>query len=104
MDFIRQQENALFIQLPEEIDHHQTPALASRIDEVLLNGTADKIVFDFSKTSFMDSSGIGLLIGRYRKIQSFGGMVYVQNVSAHMNRILQLSGVQKFIRKYEETK
>lgn len=103
MKFIRQDGNVLIVTLPEEIDHHQTPELAEQIDEALLNGTADKIVFDFANTRFMDSSGIGLLVGRHRKVQSLGGQVLVCNVTGHMAKILQLSGVEKFIGKYEGT-
>lgn len=104
MEYIRQKDDTLFVLLPEEIDHHETPKLASTIDETIIRGTAENIVFDFAKTKFMDSSGIGLLMGRYRKIHNFGGQVFVQNVTGHLEKILQLSGVQKFIRKYEETK
>ena len=103
MKFIRQEDNVLIVTLPEEIDHHKTPKLAEQIDELWLDGTADKIVFDFAKTRFMDSSGIGLLIGRYRKVQGLGGQVLVCNAAGHMEKILQLSGVEKFIGKYEET-
>ena len=71
MKFIRQEDNVLIVTLPEEIDHHKTSELAEQIDETLLNGTADKVIFDFAKTRFMDSSGIGLLVGRYRKVHSF---------------------------------
>lgn len=103
MKFIRQEDNVLIVTLPEEIDHHKTSELAEQIDETLLNGTADKIIFDFAKTRFMDSSGIGLLVGRYRKVHSFGGQVLVCNVTGHMAKILQLSGIEKFIGKYEGT-
>lgn len=104
MNLIRQENNTLIVMLPEEIDHYKTPELAAEIDEALLNGTADKIIFDFAKTHFMDSSGIGLLVGRYRKMKSLGGQVFVCNVTGRMSKILQLSGVEKFIGKYEETK
>lgn len=104
MNFIRQEGNSLFVMLPAEIDHHHTPVLAEEIDKMLVNSDADKIIFDFSKTGFMDSSGIGLLVGRYRKIKSFGGQVLVTNLSERMNKILQLSGVEKFIGKYEGTR
>ena len=103
MKFIRQEDNVLIVTLPEEIDHHKTPELAEQIDETLLHGTADKIIFDFAGTRFMDSSGIGLLVGRYRKIQSLGGQVFVCNATGHMAKILQLSGIEKFIGKYEGT-
>lgn len=103
MKFIRQEENVLIVTLPEEIDHHKTPQMAEQIDELIVNGTADKIVFDFAQTRFMDSSGIGLLVGRYRKMRSVGGQVLICNVTGHMAKILQLSGVDKFIGKYEGT-
>lgn len=103
MKFIRQEDNVLIVTMPEEIDHHKTPELAEEIDAMWLNGTADKIVFDFSATKFMDSSGVGLLVGRYRKAQTLGGQVLVCNVAGHMAKILQLSGVEKFIGKYEGT-
>ncbi len=103
MKFIRQEGDTLMVVLPEEIDHHHTPELAEEIDMVLLNGNADKLIFDFAQTKFMDSSGIGLLVGRYRKVQSLGGEVYLQNVTGHIKKILQLSGIEKFIRKYGET-
>ena len=103
MKFIRQEENVLIVTLPEEIDHHKTPEMSEQIDELIVNGTADKIVFDFAQTRFMDSSGIGLLVGRYRKMRSVGGQVLICNVTGHMAKILQLSGVDKFIGKYEGT-
>lgn len=102
MEFIKQNGNTLLVMLPEEIDHHKTPELAAQIDEVLINSTADSIIFDFGCTRFMDSSGIGLLVGRYRKMQSLGGKVWIRNVKGHMEKVLQLSGVEKFIERYEE--
>ncbi len=103
MKFIRQEDNVLIVTLPEEIDHHKTPELAEAIDDMLLNGTADRVIFDFASTRFMDSSGVGLLVGRYRKVQTLGGQVLVCNVAGHMAKILQLSGIEKFIGKYEGT-
>ena len=102
MKFIRQEDNVLIVTLPEEIDHHKTSELAEQIDETLLNGTADKVIFDFAKTRFMDSSGVGLLAGRYQKMKSVGGEVYMYNVKGHMAKILKLSGLEKIIGKYEE--
>ena len=103
MNFLIQEGNTLFVILPGEIDHHQTFDLAERIDESLVNDCPTKLVFDFKFTKFMDSSGVGLLVGRYRKMQSLGGQVYLRNVRGHMSKILQLSSVEKIIGKYEET-
>ncbi len=103
MNLLKQEGSILFVALPEEIDHYQTPELVKAIDAAMISGGIDCIVFDFANTRFMDSSGIGLLAGRYRKIQSMGGSIKVQNVNEHLRKILQLSGIGKIIGKYEET-
>lgn len=103
MNFLVQEGDVLFVSLPEEIDHYKTGTLAEWIDDAIWEGEPDKVVFDFSKTKFMDSSGVGLLAGRYQKMQSVGGEVYMQHVHGHMAKIIQLSGLEKIIGKYEET-
>lgn len=57
----------------------------------------ENIVFDFENTTFMDSSGLGIIIGRYRKISCFGGKVYAINTSERINRILKASGMSAII-------
>ena len=104
MNLLTQKGDTLLVTLPPEIDHHYARVLAEGIDEALLNGDMVRLVFDFGNTRFMDSSGIGLLVGRYRKVQSIGGQMSVRGVNPQMARILQLSGVEKMIGKYEETK
>jgi len=104
MNLLSLKEQTLHVLLPEEIDHHITVQLAEEIDEVLLNSDVTLLVFDFANTRFMDSSGIGLLIGRYRKIASVGGYIRIEGMSAQMSKILRLSGIEKIIGKCEETK
>lgn len=99
MDFLKKEGSTLYVMLPKEIDHYQTPALARQIDRELVYGDVEKVIFDFGQTSFMDSSGIGLLAGRYRKLQSLGGQICLQNVNGQLARVLKLSGVEKFIKK-----
>lgn len=99
MAFLRKEGSTLYVMLPNEIDHYRTPVLSEQIDRELLYGNVDKVVFDFEHTSFMDSSGIGLLVGRYRKLKSLDGQICLQNVNGQMARILQLSGIEKFIKK-----
>lgn len=103
MNFLVQEGNVLFVTLPEEIDHYHTRTLAEWIDDAIWEGEPDKVVFDFANTKFMDSSGVGLLAGRYQKMKNVGGQVYMRNVEGQMTRILQLSGLEKIIGKYEET-
>ena len=82
-------DHYLMIRLPEEIDHHS----CRRADHMMLDNSVSHIVFDFSDTKFMDSSGIGVLAGRYRKISCFGGKVYVIHANRRIRKILEMSGI-----------
>ena len=59
------------------------------------------IIFDFKNIRFMDSSGIGVIIGRYKKISSEGGKVSVVNVNDRVKKIFNLSGMNKIINIYD---
>ena len=80
-----------------EIDHHETKTLRGEIDEEILRNTPEKIVFDFSRTTFMDSSGLGLVLGRYRKAKEAGVEVEIVNPGNKIYKILKMAGIDKFI-------
>ena len=86
-------DHYLMIRLPEEIDHLCCSAICWRADHMMLDKSVSHIVFDFSDTKFMDSSGIGVLAGRYRKISCFGGKVYVIHANRRIRKILDMSGI-----------
>lgn len=90
-------EDYLCVKMPGEIDHHNAKQLSMKIDNFIYEQRVNHVVFDFSETVFMDSSGIGILAGRYKKIQYFGGKVYVINADKQINRILLLSGIQRYV-------
>ena len=90
-------EDYLCVKMPKEIDHHNAKALSMRIDNYIYEQKVNHVVFDFSDTEFMDSSGIGILAGRYKKVQYFGGRVYVIHADKQIHRILLLSGIQKYV-------
>lgn len=90
-------EDYLCIKMPKEIDHHNAEILSGKVDYYIYHKQINHIVFDFADTEFMDSSGIGIIAGRYKKIQCFGGKVYILNAENQVKRILQLSGLQKFV-------
>lgn len=60
------------------------------------------VIFDFQETDFMDSSGIGVIMGRYKNLYLMGGEVWAIHVNERMKRILILSGVTKILHVYEE--
>ncbi len=80
-----------------ELDHHITDEVREEIDYILNTKPIKNIIFDFKNIKFMDSSGIGIIIGRYKKISSDGGKVHVINVNERVKKIFDLSGMNKII-------
>lgn len=90
-------DNYLCIKMPKEVDHHGAANIRENADRLLLDDKVKNIVFDFEDTTFMDSSGIGIIIGRYRKIACFGGKVYAIHADDRIRRILRTSGMSSVI-------
>lgn len=92
------QEGCLFVYVPKELDHHEASRLRMEADLMIDAYHVKKLIFDFSKTEFMDSSGIGVIIGRCRNIGYYGGEVVAQNLSGRVKKIFQVSGLHTLIR------
>lgn len=87
----------LTVHLPEEVDHPVSDNIRKKSDRIMRNHYIRTIVFDFGGTGFMDSSGIGLLMGRYRALGMRRGCIRAVNVNRHIGRVLRLSGVHRYI-------
>jgi stage II sporulation protein AA (anti-sigma F factor antagonist) len=96
------QENYLTIFLPGELDHHNAEEIRKESDHLIEHNHIRYVIFDFGRTNFMDSSGIGVIMGRYRHIFLLGGEVWAIHTSERMRQILNMSGVTKIIQIYEE--
>lgn len=96
------QENCLTVFMPKEVDHHNAEEIRKQTDRLLEKHCIKYVIFDFAATHFMDSSGIGVIMGRYRTVRLKGGEVWVTHASDRIRRILTMSGVTKIIRIYEE--
>ena len=90
-------DNYLMIRMPDEIDHHQSIYISKMADKYIINERVGNVVFDFDRTIFMDSSGIGIIVGRYKKISCFGGKVFAINVDKRIKKILMLSGLHNIV-------
>lgn len=90
-------ENYLMVRMPEELDHHRAAAIREAADDYIVHGMIQNVVFDFEDTRFMDSSGIGVIMGRYKKVICFGGKVYAIHADGQIKRILRMSGLSKII-------
>lgn len=92
----------LIIQMQGELDDHNAKIVRDKIDRLIDRNNILNIIFDFSYMDFMDSSGIGIIMGRYKKIQTFGGVIAVVNVKPTIDRIFNLSGLYKIVKKYND--
>ncbi|MBR1803159.1 MAG: anti-sigma factor antagonist [Clostridia bacterium] len=90
-------DKQLTIQITEEIDHHTTEKLRRKMDYEITRFMPRKVMLDFSKVTFMDSAGIGLLIGRYKLAKLLGGTLEVNHASAAITKVLEMSGVVRII-------
>lgn len=88
-------DNYLMVKMPEEIDHHNSTVISKKADDYILQGKVNNVVFDFEGTKFMDSSGIGIIVGRYKKIAVFGGQVYIVHPDRRIRKVLSMSGLTK---------
>lgn len=100
IDFERKNQ-VLIVKLIGELDHHSAEEVRVKIDDMLDRNNESKLVFDFSSVTFMDSSGIGVIIGRYKKIMMREGNVAIATVNSRIQRVFQLSGIFKIIKVYE---
>lgn len=90
-------DNCLMVKLPEEVDHHRAAYICENADRYIVKENVCNVVFDFEETKFMDSSGIGIIMGRYKKISCFGGRVYAIHADSQIQRILRLSGLHQIV-------
>lgn len=91
-------DGSLRVFMPRELDHHEAGKLRAQTDLLIENYQIRQLVFDFSQTEFMDSSGIGVIIGRCRNMGYFGGEVVAQNLNGRVQKIFTISGLHKIIR------
>jgi len=82
-----------------DIDHHSAADIRTQIDAVLENSTPKVLVLDFSAVKFMDSSGIGLILGRMRVLEGFGGKLFIKNASGIVEKIVKLAGLSGLVLK-----
>ena len=90
--------NSVTAYLSGEIDHHNAPAARAVIDTYIQKSRPEKLTIDFSSVSFMDSSGVGLVMGRFKNLSSYGGKLDITGLSEQAYKIMRLSGIEKIAR------
>lgn len=87
----------LLVHMPREVDHHTSLTLREETDFLLRQYPVRGIVFDFRDTVFMDSSGIGVILGRCRNVGLAGGAASAVHLNGQIRKIFCMSGLQKVI-------
>lgn len=88
----------LTISLIGEIDHHNAAVLRLEADEAIQRSLSPTVTLDFGEVTFMDSSGIGFVLGRYRIVESYGGCIEVINLSQRLYMMMKLAGLEKLMK------
>ncbi len=76
-----------------EIDHHSAKKMREDIDSCAQHNEPRVLILDFGGVEFMDSSGIGIVLGRYRLMQELGGELRLQNMPSHIRKVMRVAGI-----------
>lgn len=96
-NYLKEAEKVIYY-MPKEVDHHSAKTISAELDRLIESEGVRNIVFDMEKTMFMDSSGIGIIIGRSRKLKFFdGSSVSVRNMSQRVDLILRCAGIYSIV-------
>ena len=90
-------DKRLIFEIEEDIDECCVQKIRRRIDNEIQRYMPKEVIFDFSNASFMDSAGIGLIIGRYKLINMIGGELKIANVNTQIQKIFEMSGLLRLI-------
>ncbi len=94
------EQKLLTVRLDGELDHCRAGNIKKAVEDELLKTGAVNIAFDFSGITFMDSSGIGLVLGRYKTVKALGGRIVLFGMRPGVERIMRMSGIDKIAEIY----
>ena len=91
-------ENTMTVNFVGDIDHHSSRQIRGEVDKLILEKMPKHLIFDFKEVSFMDSSGIGLIMGRYKLINEYGGGLELLNVSPYLKKVMKIAGLESIVK------
>ena len=90
-------EKLLILRINEEIDDYKVQEIRRKADNEIQRYMPKRVVFDFNKVTFMDSAGIGLILGRYKFVNLIGGKLEMTNLTKSIRKIFEMSGILRLI-------
>lgn len=94
---IKTENGTAIATLSGEIDHHNARELRAELDKYIITAQPRELAMDFGNITFMDSSGIGLIMGRSKLMKECGGRLEVRNTQPYIRRVLRLSGIERIV-------
>ena len=91
-------EDNLVVKLEGEIDHHSVAGVREELDRMIVENKPGTMILELSEIDFMDSSGLGLVLGRYRRLRETGARMFIKNPGVRTERILSMAGVDKLVK------
>ncbi len=101
---LESENNVLRAAIVGEIDHHCAKNIRQEIDSALLSAAPDKLIIDMGGVTFMDSSGLGLILGRYTKAEEAGTQFAVQGAHGRVRQMFDMAGLDRIITFEGDTK
>lgn len=92
-----EKDKLLIFKITEEIDDHSVQKIRGRVDYEIKRYMPKRVIFDFDSVTFMDSAGIGLIIGRYKLANMIGAKLEVSNLTDSVKKIFEMSGLLRLI-------
>ena len=99
-----EKDKLLVFKISDEIDDHNVQKIRGKVDYEIERYMPKRVVFDFNSVSFMDSAGIGLMIGRYKLVTMIGAKLEMTNVQGSVKKIFEMSGILRLIPIIEDMK
>lgn len=96
---VKHQSDYITACLYGELDHHSAEMVKAQLDDVIAKYRNVNLVLDLKNLSFMDSSGLGVLLGRYKKLKAVGSSMYIKNANRQIEKVFDVSGIYKIIKK-----
>lgn len=95
-------EDSLIAKIEGELDHHVSENIKNAINEEYVKKSCRNLIFDLKNVNFMDSSGIGVIIGRYKKVKENNGKVAIVNANKQLHKLIEVSGLLRIVKCYND--
>ncbi len=92
------EKDKLYVRVSGEMDHHAVKDTRREVDELIVRNRPETLLLDLSRIDFMDSSGLGFVLGRLRKMNELKGTVTVLNPARRVEEMLRMAGAEKLVR------